>query len=167
MPAHPPFQSSSLSLSGWGGRCFCPADIYASCLFDTAPPFSFREPPTQCQCGSGVEMDPVWPIREPTHPGPCDWLRRGTRDPSQSNQSQCLDQVVFSLMMAVRMEPGDAGSYLATERGAPIKQRPDSDNTHVLDHTTPGAKIYPWTRANTFLSQFELCFLSLATEKES
>lgn len=70
-------------------------------------------------------------------------------------------------MMALRMEPGDAGSYLATERGAPIKQRPDSDNTRVLDHTTPGAKIYPWTRANTFLSQFELCFLSLATEKES
>lgn len=68
-------------------------------------------------------MDPVWPIRALTYPGPCDWFRRGARDPSQSNQSQCLDQVVFSLMLAMRMEPGDAGSYLATERGAPIKTK--------------------------------------------
>lgn len=61
-------------------------------------------------------------------------------------------------MMAVRVEPGDAGSLLVTQRGAPTRQRLDSDNTYVLDHTTPKASIYPWARANTILSQFELPF---------
>lgn len=61
----PPFQSSSLSLSGWGSRCFCPADIYTSCLFDIAPSFSFREPPT------------------------CQWFR-GRNGPSLANQSTDL-----------------------------------------------------------------------------
>lgn len=61
-------------------------------------------------------------------------------------------------MMAVRVEPGGAGSLLATQMGAPTRQRLDSDNTHVLDHTTPKASIYPWARANTILSQLELPF---------
>lgn len=55
----------------------------------------------------------------------------------------------------------DAGSDLAAERGMPTRQSLHSDDTCVLDHTTPEARIYPETRANMFSSQFELHFLSL------
>lgn len=41
-------------------------------------------------------------------------------------------------MMDVRMESGGT----ATKKGAPIRQRLHSDISHMLDHTTPEAKIY-------------------------
>lgn len=91
----------------------------------------------------GWKCDTVQPIRALNPSGHCDWFRRGARDPSQSCQSQCLDQEPLSLMMAMRMEAGDAGGHPATESRVPTRRRLDSDNTAALDHTIPEARIYP------------------------
>lgn len=48
-------------------------------------------------------------------------------------------------MMAMVMGSRDAGGHIATERGAPTRQRLDSGNPRVLDHTTPKVRLYPWT----------------------
>ena len=64
-------------------------------------------------------------------------------DTNQPHQSQSLDQEPLSLMMDVRMEPGGGGGHPATKKGAPTRQRLDSDNIRVvLDHTTPEARVY-------------------------
>lgn len=119
-------------------------------------PFQEESHPLSGPGVQGRNCDPVWPIRIPTCPGHCDWLKRWSHDPSLSNRSQRLGQEPPSLLMAVKLEPGDAGGRLATQRGAPTRQRLDSGNTHVRDHTTPEASSYPWAPANTFLSQSEL-----------
>lgn len=64
-------------------------------------------------------------------------------DTNQSNQGQSLDQEPPSLMMDARLEPGGGSGHPATKKGAPTRQRLDSDNILVvLDHTTPEARIY-------------------------
>lgn len=46
-------------------------------------------------------------------------------------------------MMDARMEPGGGSGHPATKKGAPTRQRLDSDNILVvLDHATPEARIY-------------------------